>query len=179
MTQPNISLKQSDPEVYEIIEKERVRQREGIELIASENFTSMAVMDALGSCMTNKYSEGMPGHRYYGGNEFIDQMELLCMKRALETFNVSPDEWGVNVQPYSGSPGARARAGRAGGWRAAQRTALGGSGARCAAAACRRADPRARPCRRPSRAQPTLPCTRRCCSRTTASWASHSPRAAT
>ncbi|KAG8465968.1 hypothetical protein KFE25_005538 [Diacronema lutheri] len=103
-TQPNTALKESDPEVWNIIEKERMRQREGIELIASENFTSMAVMDALGSCMTNKYSEGMPGHRYYGGNEFIDQMELLCVKRALEVFHVDPQEWGVNVQPYSGSP---------------------------------------------------------------------------
>jgi glycine hydroxymethyltransferase len=103
-TQPNIPLKEADPEVYNIIEHERVRQREGIELIASENFTSMAVMDALGSCMTNKYSEGMPGHRYYGGNEFIDQMENLCMDRALATFGVDPAAWGVNVQPYSGSP---------------------------------------------------------------------------
>ncbi|KAJ1626033.1 serine hydroxymethyltransferase-domain-containing protein [Pavlovales sp. CCMP2436] len=103
-TQPNIPLKEADPEVYNIIEHERVRQREGIELIASENFTSMAVMDALGSCMTNKYSEGMPGHRYYGGNEFIDQMENLCVNRALATFGVDPAAWGVNVQPYSGSP---------------------------------------------------------------------------
>lgn len=109
-TQPNTALKESDPEVWNIIEKERMRQREGIELIASENFTSMAVMDALGSCMTNKYSEGMPGHRYYGGNEFIDQMELLCVKRALEVFHVDPQEWGVNVQPYSGSPGEHALA---------------------------------------------------------------------
>jgi glycine hydroxymethyltransferase len=98
-TQPNISLKEADPEVYDIIEHERIRQREGIELIASENFTSKAVTDALGSCMTNKYSEGMPGHRYYGGNEFIDQMENLCMKRALECFHVDPAKWGVNVQP--------------------------------------------------------------------------------
>jgi glycine/serine hydroxymethyltransferase len=109
-TQPNISLKESDPEVYDIIENERVRQREGIELIASENFTSKAVMDALGSCMTNKYSEGMPGHRYYGGNEYIDQMENLCMARALECFHLDPAKWGVNVQPYSGSPGTAPRA---------------------------------------------------------------------
>lgn len=59
-------------------------------------------MEALGSCLTNKYSEGQPGARYYGGNENIDKVELLCKKRALEAFNVSPEQWGVNVQPYSG-----------------------------------------------------------------------------
>lgn len=78
------------------------RRRKGIELIASENFTSMPVMEALGSCLTNKYSEGQPLARYYGGNENIDKVELLCKKRALEAFHVSPDAWGVNVQPYSG-----------------------------------------------------------------------------
>ncbi|RKO92644.1 serine hydroxymethyltransferase [Blyttiomyces helicus] len=60
-------------------------------------------MEANGSALTNKYSEGLPGARYYGGNEFIDQIEELCRKRALEAFNVSPEQWGVNVQPYSGS----------------------------------------------------------------------------
>lgn len=80
--------------------------RKGIELIASENFTSAPVMEALGSCLTNKYSEGQPGARYYGGNENIDRIEMLCKKRALEAFNVSPEEWGVNVQPYSGRWGA-------------------------------------------------------------------------
>ena len=61
-------------------------------------------MEALGSCLTNKYSEGYPGKRYYGGNEFIDQIESLCQKRALEAFGLSPEEWGVNVQALSGSP---------------------------------------------------------------------------
>lgn len=61
-------------------------------------------MEALGSCLTNKYSEGVPGKRYYGGNEIIDQIERLCQKRALEAFNLDPQKWGVNVQPYSGSP---------------------------------------------------------------------------
>jgi glycine/serine hydroxymethyltransferase len=60
-------------------------------------------MDALGSHMQNKYSEGYPGARYYGGNEFIDQAELLCQKRALEVFQLDPKEWGVNVQPLSGT----------------------------------------------------------------------------
>lgn len=59
-------------------------------------------MEALGSCMTNKYSEGQPGARYYGGNVNIDRSELLCKKRALEAYRLNPAEWGVNVQPYSG-----------------------------------------------------------------------------
>jgi glycine/serine hydroxymethyltransferase len=78
--------------------------RHGIELIASENFTSLPVMEALGSCLTNKYSEGQPGARYYGGNEHIDRIELLCKERALNAYRLNSDEWGVNVQPYSGSP---------------------------------------------------------------------------
>jgi glycine hydroxymethyltransferase len=72
-------------------------------LIASENFTSQAVMEANGSALTNKYSEGLPGARYYGGNEFVDEIEILCQKRALKAFNLDPAKWGVNVQPYSGS----------------------------------------------------------------------------
>lgn len=80
------------------------RQRESIILIASENVTSRAVFDALGSPMSNKYSEGQPGARYYGGNQHIDQIELLCQKRALAAFNVDPAKWGVNVQSLSGSP---------------------------------------------------------------------------
>jgi glycine hydroxymethyltransferase len=69
-----------------------------------QNFTSRAVMDCLGSCLTNKYAEGIPGKRYYGGNEFIDQIETLCQTRALQAYGLNPEEWGVNVQPYSGSP---------------------------------------------------------------------------
>lgn len=61
-------------------------------------------MDCLGSCLTNKYAEGLPGARYYGGNEVVDQVEVLCQKRALEAYGLDPQEWGVNVQPYSGSP---------------------------------------------------------------------------
>ena len=97
-------LNVSDSEVYEIIQNEYDRQKNGIELIASENFVSIGVLEALGSIMTNKYSEGQPGQRYYGGNEYIDEMELLCKKRALELFELDPNEWHVNVQPYSGSP---------------------------------------------------------------------------
>jgi glycine hydroxymethyltransferase len=60
-------------------------------------------MEANGSILTNKYSEGLPGARYYGGNEYIDELEVLCRKRALAAFNLDPAAWGVNVQPYSGS----------------------------------------------------------------------------
>jgi glycine hydroxymethyltransferase len=98
------SLKELDPDIYELIEKEKARQWKGIELIASENFTSQAVMEALGSCLTNKYSEGLPGARYYGGNEIVDQVEILCQNRALQAYGLDPESWGVNVQPYSGSP---------------------------------------------------------------------------
>ena len=90
--------------MYAIIKNEKRRQIYGLELIASENFTSRAVMEANGSCLTNKYSEGLPGKRYYGGNEFIDQSERLCQARALAAFGLDPAEWGVNVQPLSGSP---------------------------------------------------------------------------
>lgn len=99
-----ISLHSKDPKLYSIIKKEFQRQKLGLELIASENFTSKAVMEALGSVLTNKYSEGQPGSRYYGGCEYIDQVENLCKERALSTFKLKPNTWGVNVQPYSGSP---------------------------------------------------------------------------
>jgi glycine hydroxymethyltransferase len=90
--------------MFDLIEKEKFRQWSGIELIASENFTSKAVMTCLGSALTNKYSEGYPGKRYYGGNEIVDQVETLCQERALTAYSLSPEQWGVNVQPYSGSP---------------------------------------------------------------------------
>jgi glycine hydroxymethyltransferase len=97
-------LHETDPELFDIIEHEKSRQRNSLVLIASENFTSQSVFDALGSVMSNKYSEGYPGARYYGGNENIDKAELLCQKRALEVFRLDPAEWGVNVQTLSGSP---------------------------------------------------------------------------
>ena len=96
-------LKEHDPELYAILLQEQERQTQGLELIASENFTSRAVMECLGSCLTNKYAEGIPGKRYYGGNEFIDQVESMCQRRALEAYGLDPAEWGVNVQPYSGT----------------------------------------------------------------------------
>ena len=100
----NISLKEHDPDMFNLIEEEKNRQWKCLELIASENFTSKAVMDCLGSCLTNKYAEGLPGGRYYGGTEVIDQIEIMCQKRALAAYGLSEDKWGVNVQPYSGSP---------------------------------------------------------------------------
>lgn len=90
--------------MFDIIEKEKARQIKSIQLIPSENFTSRAVLDTVGSVMTNKYSEGYPGARYYGGNEFIDMSERLCQQRALAAFRVDPALWGVNVQALSGSP---------------------------------------------------------------------------
>ncbi|KAM5574451.1 serine hydroxymethyltransferase 7 [Rosa sericea] len=94
-------LRVADSDVFEIMDKEKQRQFKGIELIASENFVCRAVMEALGSHLTNKYSEGMPGARYYGGNQYIDEIETLCCKRALAAFGLDSENWGVNVQPYS------------------------------------------------------------------------------
>lgn len=93
-----------DPEMASILQEEKDRQRNSITLIPSENFTSKAVMDLLGSEMQNKYSEGYPGERYYGGNEVIDKAETLCRNRALQAFDLDPEQWGVNVQPLSGAP---------------------------------------------------------------------------
>ena len=93
-----------DPEIAHLVLQESFRQRSGLELIASENFCSSAVRQVLGSCLTNKYSEGQVGKRYYGGNQYIDEIETLCMKRALDLYGLDHEQWGVNVQPYSGSP---------------------------------------------------------------------------
>ncbi len=90
---------EKDKELFALIAKEKKRQQQGIELIASENFTSKQVMAAMGSCLTNKYSEGYPGRRYYGGCEVVDQVEQLAIDRAKTLFNAA---W-VNVQPHSGA----------------------------------------------------------------------------
>src|SRR4051812_1848758 len=94
------NLREVDPEIHAIIAKETLRQEDGLELIASENYTSQAVMEAMGSVWTNKYSEGYVGKRYYGGNEVIDEMETLAIARAKELFGAEH----VNIQPLSGSP---------------------------------------------------------------------------
>ena len=93
------SLAETDPDVYRIIEREKDRMRQGIELIASENYTSPAVLEAVGSILTDKYAEGLPGRRYYGGCEFIDQAEQLAIDRALQLFGAQH----TNVQPHSGA----------------------------------------------------------------------------
>lgn len=93
-----------DTDLAAILAAETERQRTSLELIASENFTSKAVLEANGSIFTNKYSEGYPGKRYYGGNEEIDRLELLCKERALTAFGLDSAVWDVNVQAYSGSP---------------------------------------------------------------------------
>jgi glycine hydroxymethyltransferase len=90
---------QRDTLVFDIIRKELERQRNGIELIASENFTSLQVMQAMGNVMTNKYAEGYPGRRYYGGCEFVDETELLAIERIRQVFNCEY----ANVQPHSGA----------------------------------------------------------------------------
>ena len=88
-----------DSELFEIIGREERRQRVGIELIASENFVSEQVMRAMGSCLTNKYAEGYPGHRYYGGCQHVDEAETLAIERVKRIFGA---EW-ANVQPHSGA----------------------------------------------------------------------------
>ncbi len=93
-------LKQTDSKIYQAIEDEKKRQFEGLEMIPSENYVSEAVLEAMGSILTNKYSEGFPGHRYYGGNKHIDVIENEARDRAKALFGVPY----VNVQPYSGSP---------------------------------------------------------------------------
>lgn len=92
-------LRTEDPEIYEAIQKEVHRQNEGLELIASENFASRAVLEAMGTPLTNKYAEGLPGKRYYGGCVYVDQAEELARDRAKELFDC---EW-VNVQPHAGA----------------------------------------------------------------------------
>ena len=90
---------QRDQTIFDLIQKEQVRQEQGIELIASENFASPQVMEAMGTVLTNKYAEGLPGKRYYGGCEVVDEIETLAIERAKELFGAVY----ANVQPHSGS----------------------------------------------------------------------------
>jgi glycine hydroxymethyltransferase len=96
---PGAALRDADPEIARLIDKEIERQSDGLELIASENFVSPAVLEAMGSPLTNKYAEGLPGKRYYGGCEFVDQVEQLAIDRAKELFGAEH----ANVQPHSGA----------------------------------------------------------------------------
>jgi glycine hydroxymethyltransferase len=92
-------LQQQDPDVFRAMQQEFLRQEQGLELIASENFVSMAVLQALGSTLTNKYAEGYPRNRYYGGCQFYDEIEILAIQRARKLFNIEH----ANVQPHSGA----------------------------------------------------------------------------
>ncbi|HZV44003.1 MAG TPA: serine hydroxymethyltransferase, partial [Saprospiraceae bacterium] len=85
--------------IFELISKEENRQRKGIELIASENFTSLAVLEAMGSCLTNKYAEGYPGKRYYGGCEVVDEIETIAINSLKALFGAEY----ANVQPHAGA----------------------------------------------------------------------------
>src|SRR5438045_6240962 len=96
---PGDALRAGDPEIADLIEEEIARQNEGIELIASENFVSPAVLEAMGSPLTNKYAEGLPGKRYYGGCEVVDKVEQLAIDRAKQLFGADH----ANVQPHSGA----------------------------------------------------------------------------
>src|SRR4051794_12920634 len=92
-------LRDGDPQIFEAIRSEEQRQRDELELIASENYTSAAVMEAVGSVLTNKYAEGLPGKRYYGGCQFVDQAEQLAIDRVKALFGSDH----ANVQPHSGA----------------------------------------------------------------------------
>jgi glycine hydroxymethyltransferase len=96
---PGAALSETDPEIARLIELEIARQNEGLELIASENFVSPAVLEATGSPLTNKYAEGLPGKRYYGGCEIVDQVEQLAIDRVKRLFGADH----ANVQPHSGA----------------------------------------------------------------------------
>src|SRR5438477_2813392 len=96
---PGDALRETDPDIADLIEQEVARQNDGLELIASENFVSPAVLEAMGSPLTNKYAEGLPGKRYYGGCEVVDEVEQLAIDRAKELFGAEH----ANVQPHSGA----------------------------------------------------------------------------
>ena len=103
MKTSKLPLKKTDKKIAELITKETRRQTETLDLIPSENIVSKAVLEALGSSLTNKYSEGYPGKRYYGGNQFVDEIETLAQNRARKVFHLGQN-WHVNVQALSGSP---------------------------------------------------------------------------
>ncbi|MBU0636921.1 serine hydroxymethyltransferase [Patescibacteria group bacterium] len=94
------NLAKQDKEIMDMVKRETIRQAEGMELIASENYVSKAVLEAMATVLTNKYSEGYPGHRYYGGNQIVDEVEIIAIERAKKLFQAEH----VNVQPLSGSP---------------------------------------------------------------------------
>jgi glycine hydroxymethyltransferase len=97
------TLQAVDPDLWAIVQQEHGRQEQHIELIASENYTSPAVMTAQGSQLTNKYAEGYPGRRYYGGCEFVDMAEQLAIDRVKKLFDADTHGWAANVQAHSGA----------------------------------------------------------------------------
>lgn len=104
-SQPHLSqkVKDADPEIYELIIQEITRQKQNLNLIASENYTSLAIMQCLGTPTQNKYSEGFPGRRVYTGTQVIDKIENMAKQRALDLYNLDPEIWDVDVQCLSGS----------------------------------------------------------------------------
>src|SRR3954465_10674503 len=100
---PNRTLQQVDPELWSAVQHENQRQEDHVELIASENYVSPAVLQAQGSQLTNKYAEGYPGKRYYGGCGFVDVAEYLAIERVKKVFGADALGWAANVQPHSGS----------------------------------------------------------------------------
>lgn len=96
-------MQKTDPEIFNLIKKEEARQKSDLEMIPSENFVSDAVLEAVGSVLMNKYSEGQPFKRYYQGNQNIDEIEALVEKRALKAFGLKEEDWHVNVQPVTGT----------------------------------------------------------------------------
>ena len=99
----NKRLVGTDPDFCRLVEQEKVRQRYGLNLVANENFTSRAVLEALGSVSANKGSEGYTFSRNSGGDDIVDEIESLCQRRGLEVFQLDAQEWGVNVHSLSGS----------------------------------------------------------------------------
>src|SRR6185436_7346166 len=102
-TIPMEALKSADPEVHRLLVEEAHRQEHHLEMIASENYTSRAVIEAMGSVLTNKYAEGLPGKRYYGGCEWVDKVEDLARQRVKKLFTTGDFVPHVNVQPHSGA----------------------------------------------------------------------------
>ncbi|MBP7928327.1 serine hydroxymethyltransferase, partial [Patescibacteria group bacterium] len=98
-----MSLKTTDNQIYKLIKLEEKRQKDQLQMIPSENYTSKAVREAVGSVVMNKYSEGQPFKRYYQGNQYIDEVEALTKERALKLFGLDPTNWTVNVQAANGS----------------------------------------------------------------------------
>ena len=117
---PTQRLSEADPDIARLVREETRRQADGLELIASENFVSPAVLEATGSVLTNKYAEGYPGKRYYGGCEVVDEVEQLAIDRAKKLFGADH----ANVQPHSGSPGQHGRLLRPGRSRATRSSAM-------------------------------------------------------